>query len=175
VVFWAKISIEELLSKIQNDSVLMLMSIMAGVVGLVIVLVIIISAMRVKAHKEKYWNINIDNKEKTFYIAELEAELQAYKIEKSQILQTLTQFNDTKSLLEEKIKTLSLLERKQDAIEKKLNKTMGELKKSYSDYNILLDSYEALRIRYDKLLESNTRYRTDNARILLKLKQEGKR
>jgi len=173
--FWRQISIEELLSKIQNDSVLMLMAIMAGVVLLVILLVIIISAMRVKAHKEKYWNINIDNKEKTFYIAELEAEFQAFKIEHARNLQTLEQFDEMKSMLQSKRKSLSLLEEKQYIIEKKLNKSMSELKQSYEDYNLLVDNHEALRIRCDKLIESNTRYRTDNARILLKLNQEGRR
>lgn len=173
--FWAKTSIEELLSKIQNDSVLMLMAIMAGVVLLVIVLVIIISAMRVKVHKEKYWNINIDNKEKTLHIADLEAEFQAHKIEHARNIQILTQFEETKIMLQAKTKSLSLLEEKQYSIEKKLNKSISELKKSYYDYNVLLDTHEALRIRYDKLLESNTRYRTDNARILLKLNHEGKK
>ena len=65
----------ELIEKIQNDPTLMLIAGSAVVVLLVIVLITLVSAMRVKTYKDRWWNTDVDNKEKADYIFSLESKL----------------------------------------------------------------------------------------------------
>ena len=70
VRYHKRIEMNELIAKIQGDPTLTLMAIIAVVVFLVIVLTIIVSAMRVKSYKDRFWNSEIDNKEKAVHICQ---------------------------------------------------------------------------------------------------------
>ncbi len=163
---------QELLLKIQNDSTLMLMAGLALVVLLVIVLVVIVSAMKVKIYKDRFWNTQIDNKEKTEYISALEHELQAYKIKNASDEQELQQFAETKETLKSTNETLLTLQGKYNELEKELSQIKAKLESAEEIHATLVEEHNTLKERQDSILEDNSRYRTNNARLLMKLESE---
>ena len=163
---------EELILKIQGDSTLTLMAIIALVVFLVIVLTIIVSAMRVKTHKDRLWNVQIDNKEKSEYISAIERELQAYKIKDAKNQQELVQFMETKVALQTTEDNFKALQKNFNELEKELSQIKAKLESSESIYLSLLEEHRTLKETYDVLLETNGKYRTNNARLLMKLESE---
>lgn len=163
---------QELVLKIQNDSTLMLMVGLALVVLLVILLVIIVSAMKVKIYKDKFWNTKIDNKEKTEYITALEHELQAYKLKNASNEQELQQFAETKDTLKSTNEMLSTLQSNYSELEKELSQTKAKLESAESIHATLLEEHKAIKERYDSVQEENSRYKTNNARLLMKLESE---
>src|SRR5210317_2038643 len=160
---------QELLMKIQNDSTLMLMVGLALVVLLVIVLVVVVSAMKVKIYKDRYWNTKVDNEEKTEYISALEHELQAYKIKNASNEQELQQFSETKETLKSTNEALATLQDKYNEIEKELSQVKANLDNAHATHVTLLEEHNTLKDRYESILEDNSRYRTNNARLLMKL------
>ena len=162
----------ELIAKIQSDSTLTLMAIIAVVVFLVIVLTIIVSAMRVKTYKDRFWNVEIDNKEKTAYISKIEKELQTYKIKNASNEQLLEQFSETKEVLKATNEEHKGLQKKYNEREKELSQTKATLESVEGIYANLLEEYKILKERLDELQENNGKYRTSNARLLMKLESE---
>ncbi|MBT8349191.1 MAG: DNA recombination protein RmuC [Sulfurovum sp.] len=163
---------QELVLKIQNDSTLMLMAGLALVVLLVIVLVVLVSAMKVKIYKDRFWNTNIDNKEKTETISALEHELEAYKIKNASNEQELQQFSETKEILRSTNETLLALQNKHNELEKELSQVKTKLESAEEIHTTLLGEHHTLKERQDSILEDNSRYRTNNARLLMKLESE---
>jgi len=163
---------QELLLKIQNDSTLMLMAGLALVVLLVILLVIVVSAMKVKIYKDRFWNTEVDNKEKTEYIAALEHELEAYKLKNASNEQELQQFAETKETLKSTNESLSSLQAKHSELEKELSQIKAQLESAQSIHATLVEEHSNLKERHESVLEENSKYRTNNARLLMKLESE---
>jgi len=163
---------EELIEKIQNDSTLMLMVGMAIVVLLVIVLITLVSAMRVKTYKDRWWNTDVDNKEKSVYISELESELESYKIKNASNEQELQQFSETREVLKSTNEKFHTLQNRFNELEKELSQIKVKLESAQSIYEGLLGEHKELKARNDETLESNSKYRTNNARLLMKLESE---
>jgi len=162
----------ELIEKIQNDSTLMLMAVMAVVVLLVIVLVTLISAMRVKTYKNRWWNTQVDNNEKAEYIFSLESELQSYKIKNASNEQELSQFAETKEILKSTNESFLELQGRFNELEKELSQTKAKLESAEAIYEALLVEHKELKDRHEEILEGNSKYRTNNARLLMKLESE---
>ncbi len=158
--------------KMQNDSTLMLMAGMALAVLLVIVLVVVVSAMKVKTYKDRFWDTQADNKEKAEYISALEEELQAYKIKNASNEQSLKQFAETKEILKNTNETFLILQGKYNELEKELSQINAKFESLQGIYKSLMDEHLALRERYDAILEENSKFRTNNARLLMKLESE---
>jgi len=162
----------ELIEKIQNDPTLMLMAVMAVVVLLVIVLVTLISAMRVKTYKNRWWNTQVDNNEKAEYIFSLESELQSYKIKNASNEQELSQFAETKEILKSANESFLELQGRFNELEKELSQTKAKLESAEAIYEALLVEHKELKDRHEEILEGNSKYRTNNARLLMKLESE---
>ena len=162
----------ELITKIQGDSTMMLMAIIAVVVLLVIVLTIVVSAMRVKTYKDRWWNVTVDNKEKAEYISAIERELQAYKIKNASNAQELSQFADTKERLKSAQEEFYALQKNFNELEKELSQLRAKLESAEGMYETLSNAHRELQERNESLLEDNSRYRTNNARLLMKLESE---
>ena len=163
---------QALLMKIENDSTLMLMAGLALVVLLVIVLVVVVSAMKVKIYKDRFWNTKVDNQEKAEYISALEHELQAYKIKNASNEQELQQFAETKEKLHSTNEALLTLQGKYNELEKELSQIKAKLESAEEIHAALLEEHNTLKARQDSILEDNSRYRTNNARLLMKLESE---
>jgi len=163
---------QETLSAIQNDSTLMLIAGVAISVLLAIVLVIVVSAMRVKIYKDRYWNMQVDNKEKSEQITALDKELQEFKIKDAKNQQELAQFDETKSTLKTANESYVLLQNNFNESEKELSQTTAKLEALETAHNKLLEENKHLQERFETMLEENTRYRTNNTRLLMKLESE---
>ncbi len=162
----------ELINKIQGDPTLMLMAIIAVVVLLVIVLTVVVSAMRVKTYKDRFWNVTIDNKEKSEYIRAIERELQAYKIKDAKNQQELAQFTETKTTLKSTQEDFVALQKNFNELEKELSQIKAKLEGAEKIYENLFSEHQVLKETYEALLEKNSKYRTNNARLLMKLESE---
>jgi len=162
----------ELVTQLQNDSTLMLMMIIAVVVLLVIVLVILVSAMRVKSYKEKFWYVQNDAKEKAEKIATLENELQALNIEHANLSQKLEQFEETKSKLSSTSEQLLVSQADMHTLEKLQGQTQTKFENITQKCDALKKEYEALQEKHEHAMEENSKFRTNNARLLMKLESE---
>lgn len=164
----------ELITKIQGDSTLMLMAIIAVVVFLVIVLTVIVSAMRVKTYKDRFWNVQVDNKEKAKYISAIEQELQTYKIKDAKNQQELAQFSETKTTLQTTQGDFTALQKNANELEKELSQTKAKLESAEGIYENQMQEHQTLKERFEDILEENAKYRVNNARLLMKLESEGR-
>jgi len=162
----------ELITKIQGDSTMMLMAIIAVVVLLVIVLTIVVSAMRVKTYKDRWWNVTVDNEEKSEYIVALEKELQSLKIKNAHDTQELSLFAETKEKLRVKQEEFSILQKNFNEREKELSQLTAKLESAEMIYIRLSEEHKELKVRFDEVVENNAKYRTNNARLLMKLETE---
>lgn len=158
--------------KIENGYTLMLVGGVALAVLLIILLVILVSSMKVKTYKDSYWNTKVDNEEKTEYITALEQELQEYKVKNRNNEQALEEFGQTKETLNSTSETLSTLQEQYSALEKELAKIKTDLENAQAIHTALLEEHGTLKARYDHAVEDNSRYRTNNARLLMKLESE---
>ena len=162
----------ELITKIQGDSTLMLMAIIAVVVLLVIVLTIVVSAMRVKTYKDRAWNLQVDNQEKAKYITNTERELQEYKIKDAKNQQELAHFEETKITLQTTQDNFTDLQKNTNELEKELSQTKAKLESAEGIYENHVKEHAILKERFDGIVEENAKYRVNNARLLMKLESE---
>lgn len=158
--------------KMQNDSTLMVMAGMALAVLLVIVLVVVVSAMKVKTYKDRFWDTQADNKEKAEHISALEEELQAFKIKNASNEQSLQQFAETKEILKNTNETFLILQGKYNELEKELSRINARFESLQEIYKSLMNEHIILKERYDSVTEENSKFRTNNARLLMKLENE---
>jgi len=163
---------QEFMMKLGNDYTLMLIAGVALAVLLIILLVILVSAMKVKTYTDRYWNTKVDNEEKTEYITALEHELETYKLKNTKNEQALEQFGQTKETLRSTSETLSTLQEKYHALENELAGIKSELESTQAMHAALLEEHSMLKERYELAVEDNNRYRTNNARLLMKLESE---
>lgn len=164
--------IQKTLEVIQGDPVLMFIASISFVVLLFIMLVVVVSAMRVKVYKNRFKNLLLTNKEQEEHISKIEKELQTYKIKDTQNKQALAQFDDTKSTLKTANESYLSLQSTHDANEKELAQNKAQLKKVEEKFQSLEKEHKDLIERFDVIFEENTKYRTSNARLLTKLETE---
>lgn len=163
---------QETLEVIQNDSTLMFIGGISVVVLLVIVLVIVVSAMRVKLYKDRFKNLLFENTEKSEHITKIEKELQEFKIKDAKNQQELAQFSETKITLNTANASYLDLQNNFNESEKDLSQIKAKLEASEGMYATLKNEHENLQERFDSTLEENMKYRTNNARLLMKLESE---
>lgn len=164
--------IQKTLEVIQGDPVLMFIASISFVVLLFIMLVVVVSAMRVKVYKNRFKNLLLTNKEQEEHISKIEKELQTYKIKDTQNKQALAQFDDTKSTLKTANESYLSLQSTHDANEKELAQNKAQLKQVEEKFQALEKEHKDLIERFDVIFEENTKYRTSNARLLTKLETE---
>lgn len=162
----------EWLSKLQNDAILMFVASIALAVMLIIVLVVVVFSTRAKALSDKLYDMRQIEKEQEERIAYLERELQAYRIKDAAQTQELMQFAQTKEMLEQVTEGKHALEKEHNELAKTLSETKARLESSEENYKALTVQYGALQGRNEKLIEDNTKYHTNNARLLTKLESD---
>jgi len=163
---------KDLIALIENDSTMMLIAGVALSVLLVIVLVVVVSYMRVKVYKDRFRTLLFENKEKSEHITKIEKELQTYKIKDAKNQQELSKFDETKKTLNSANDAYSSLQNKFNENEKELSQVKDQLEAKAGMYEELVKEHENFKERYDVALEENTKYRTTNARLLMKLENE---
>ena len=163
---------KDLIPLIENDSTMMLIAGVALSILLVIVLVIVVSYMRVKVYKDRFRTLLFENNEKSEYIKKIEKELQTYKVKDTKNKQELSHFDETKKTLNTANESYLELQNKFNENEKELGQIKAKLKSKEEMYEVLEKQHEDFKEHYDVALEENTKYRTTNARLLMKLENE---
>jgi len=166
------LKMQEIITVIQNDPILMFIGALAVAVLLAIVLVVVISAMRVSVYKKRFKTLLFENKEKAEHITKVEKELQEYKINNTKNKQELAQFDETKIRLKTATDDYLTLQNRFNENEKELAQTMAKLKVTEEMLDALQKEYTLAKERFDVATEENNKYRTTNARLLTKLENE---
>lgn len=161
-----------LLSNIQNDSTLLLIVGIAIVVLLIIVLVVVIFSSKAKTLADRVYDLREIDEEKSLKIAALEQELQAYQVKNAAQEQELQQFAETKEILSRTVEAKQELEKRCNALENLTAQTKAKLESTEEMYANLMEEHKALQLRNEKLREDNSKYHTNNARLLTKLESE---
>ena len=165
---------QELLLKIQNDSTLMLIAGMALVVLLVIVLIVVIFSTKVRSQSDALWDFKELVKEKDIKIEMLEKELQAVQIKNAGNEQELQQFAEIKEQLNATKELLLKSQNQYNALEKEQSELKAKFENIESLYAKLLTEHKLLQERHELLVEDNSKYRINNARLLTKLETESR-
>lgn len=163
---------QELALKMQNDFNWTFMGGLALAILLFIVLVVVVSAMRVKTYKDRFLDVASDNTDKTETIAALESERKALKSKNAHNEQTLKEFAHTKEVLQATQASLLALQENYATLEKELAQTLARFETLQTMHHTLTQEHIAFKEQYDALQEDNNRLRTNNARLLMKLQSE---
>lgn len=162
----------ETVATIQNDSTLMLIGGVAISVLLAVVLIIVVSAMRIKIYKNRFLNVQVENKEKSEYITKIEKELEGYRINSAKIKQELAQFSETKSTLKSANESYLAMQSNFNETKKELVQLKAKFETLDGMHTSLTSEHKDLQERTDVLLDENSKYRSNNARLLMKLETE---
>jgi sortase (surface protein transpeptidase) len=136
---------------------------------LVIFLVLVVSAMRIKIYKDNYRSIKAKNTEITEKLSKLEKELKVYSITDQKNKKELQQASNTISGQKEDIKGYGALQKIHAENVKLLKTVEGKLDASYGKYKDLELNQIDLQERHDALMGENSKYRSNNARLLSKI------
>ena len=160
---------EEIISQIQNDSTLMLIVGVSTAVFLVIFLVIVVSAMRIKVFKDRYRRISAENLANIEALSNIERELKVYKITDQKNKREIAQDAKTIIRLEKDTKEYPALQVSAAKVDRALAQTKEELEDSYLKYAALQLELRNLQDRHETLTDENTKCRSNNSRLLTKL------
>ncbi|HEO98318.1 MAG TPA: DNA recombination protein RmuC [Epsilonproteobacteria bacterium] len=163
---------DSLLVKMQDDSALMLLIGLAVVVLLIIVLVVVVFSTKSKTLADKLYDLKQIEGEKDEKITVLEQELQIYQLRDASQRQELQQFQETKEALKQLQEEKSALDTRHNALEKLMSEMTVKLQNSEERYDNLLQEYKTVVELNEKLREDNSKYHTNNARLLTKLESE---
>lgn len=163
-----------ILRNIERDSILTLLAIIAIIVTLVILLVLVVSSMRIKIYKDRWWNVKVDNQEKSEYIREIERKIQALQVQDATNNQELLYFAKTRQTLKENIDEFANLQKKFYEYSKELAQTQAQLDYAQETNETLKEKYQSLRTRFDNTVEENMKHRSNNARLLSKIEIDKK-
>jgi len=159
----------ELIAQIQNDSTLMLIVGVSIAMFLVIFLVVVISAMRIKIYKDSYRSIKAKNIDIEEELSRLEKELKVYKITDAKNKKELMEARKIIQRLENDLNDYPALQKSANHTNITLKNTQSELEVSYSKYELLEAQLADLKQLHSTLTEEQVKCRTNNARLLVKL------
>lgn len=161
--------LQEIITMVENDPTLMFIGAIALAVIIFIVMLVVITAMRVKVYKDRFVQMQAIAKHRAETISLLEVEMHAIQTKNETQEKDLALFSQTKkhlsdiSIAHEKLGTAFQTQ------EKVLATTKANLEKEKGLHQQALDDFTALNAHTEKLTEENTRFRTNNARLVLKL------
>ena len=162
-------NMEEIVAQIQNDSTLMLIVGVSTAVFLVIFLVIVVSAMRIKVFKDRYRNIRAENLANIEALSNIDKELKVYKITDQKNKREIAEDAKTIERLKKDTKGYPALQKSAANVDKILEQTKEELEASYLKYAALQLQLTNLQNQHEKLTDENTKCRSNNSRLLTKL------
>ncbi|RRS29962.1 MAG: DNA recombinase [Epsilonproteobacteria bacterium (ex Lamellibrachia satsuma)] len=152
----------------------MLIAGIAVVVLLVIVLIVVIFSTKVKSQSDTLWELKELLTEKETKIEMLEKELQAIQIKNASNEQELQQFFETKEQLNTTKELLLKSQNQYNTLEKEQSELKANFENIESLYTDLLAEHKSLQERHELLMEDNSKYRINNARLLTKLETESR-
>lgn len=161
-----------LILKMQDDFNWTFMAGLALAILLFIVLVVVVSAMRVKTYRDRFSDISLDNTDKSEAILTLEEELKALKATNDHNEQILKEFAKTKEMLKTTQETLLGLQENYTLLEKEFSQAQNQLLALQNTYEDATKEHLILKAQYGTLQEDSNRLRINNSRLLMKLQSE---
>jgi len=162
-------NIESIIYRLENDSTWMLILGISIVVFLIIVLVIVISTLRVRRYRNRFKGLLFKNEKYLQKVSALENELATFKTTNNENTNLKVSLIEREKTLDASQASYEVLHKNFDENEKRLKKLSQALQSKENEYKILLKEYEESKERVSALSEENTKYRTTNGRLLLKL------
>ncbi len=166
---------EELLNTLTDESQRLFFASILAVIVLAIALVIVIFVSRIKFLKDRLFAAKEIDLSKNEKIAELQKKLKEIKIKDDALTLELQHFNETKVSLKSKKELILKMQEKMDLLEKKERLHLETVERHIKDYQTLTFKYKGLKKRNEFLVEENSRFRTDNTKMLLKVREQERR
>ncbi len=166
---------EELLNTLTDESQRLFFASILVVIVLAIALVIVIFVSRIKFLKDRLFAAKEIDLSKNEKIAELQKKLKEIKIKDDALKLELRDFNDTKVSLKSKKELILKMQEKMDLLEKKERLHLETVERHIKDFQTLTFKYKGLKKRNEFLVEENSRFRTDNTKMLLKVREQERR
>jgi hypothetical protein len=145
------------------------------VIILAIALVIVIFVSRIRFLKDRLFVAKEIDLSKNKKITELQKTLKEIKIKDESLTQELQRFNDTKVSLKSKKELILKMQEKMNLLEEKERLHLETVGGHIKDFQTLTFKYKGLKKRNEFLVEENSRFRTDNTKMLLKVREQERR
>jgi len=166
---------ESLLNSLTDESQRLFLIGILAVIILAIALVIVIFVSRIRFLKDRLFVAKEIDLSKNKKITELQKTLKEIKIKDESLTQELQRFNDTKVSLKSKKELILKMQEKMNLLEEKEKLHLETVEGHIKDYQTLTFKYKGLKKRNEFLVEENSRFRTDNTKMLLKVREQERR
>ena len=166
---------EALLNSLTDESQRLFFVGILAVIVLAIALVIVIFVSRIKFLKDRLFDAKEIDLSKNKRIAELQKALKEIEIRDNALTQELQDFNDTKVSLKSKKELIFKMQERMNLLEEKERLHLETVEGHIKDFQTLTFKYKGLKKRNEFLVEENNRFRTDNTKMLLKVREQERR
>lgn len=169
------VAVEHFLDILNDESqrLFVVVVVTAFILGIALLVVIFISQIRFlknRLFEAKEIDLNKNRK-----ISELQEEMAALRIKDEALEQELRQFEDTKKALQSKKELIFKMQERMNLLEEKEKEQLDTIEACSSEYQTLAFKYKGLQKRNVFLVEENSRFRADNAKILMKVREQERR
>jgi len=167
--------VEALLDSLGDESqrIFFISVVTAFILGIALVVVVFIS--RIKFLKNRIFDAKEIDIAKNKKISDLKAELKEVRIKDEALEEELKQFNDTKVALQSKKELIFKMQERMNLLEEKDKEQLDTIEACSKEYQTLVYKYKSLQKRNVFLVEENTRFRTENTKILMKVREQERR
>jgi len=167
--------VEAFLDSLADESQrLFILSVVAAFV-LAIALVIVVFVSRIKFLKNRLFDAKEIDDSKNSRISELQKRLEEIQVKDDALEQELKQFNDTKASLQSKKELIFKMQERMDILEKKEKHHIDTVEAYSKEFQTLAYRYKGLKKRNEFLVEENSRFRTENTKTLMKVREQERR
>ena len=166
---------DALLSMLGDESQrLFLISVTTAFV-LAIALVVVIFISRIALLKNRLFDAKEIDESKNRKISALQKELEEVRAKDEALEQELKQFNDTKISLQSKKELIFKMQERMNLLEEKEKENLDTIDACSKEYQTLAFKYKSLQKRNVFLVEENSRFRKENTKILMKVREQERR
>jgi DNA recombination protein RmuC len=166
---------EALFSALTDESQRLFILGIAAVVVLAVSLLIVIFISQNKALRDRLADAGGVDQIKNNKIEQLQNEMVDIQIKNASIEQELTQFNNAKLSLQSKKELLFKMQEKMSELEKSESQLIANLEHAIKDFDQLGEAHKNLQRRNEFLVEENSKYRAENAKLQIKLQEQERR
>ena len=166
---------ESFLNSLTDESQLLFVVGLAAAFVLAIALVIVIFVSRIRFLKNRIFEAKEIDDAKNRTISELEKKLKEIKIKDDALELELKQFNDTKASLQSKKELIFKMQERMDILEERERNHLETVEAYSKEFQTLGYRYKGLKKRNEFLVEENSRFRIENTKILMKVREQERR
>ncbi len=166
---------DSLLSNMADPSQRLFFSGILIAIILAIALVVIVFLSQIRSLKELLVELKEIDIEKDSEISALQNLLKEIQIKDDMLEQELQSFNETKLLLKSKKELIFKMQEKMNLFEEREKKSIEKLELQIKEFQALSSQYRGLRKRNEILVEESSQFRSENTKILHKVREQERR